>query len=61
MVKILTNQKDFNDLINKEITIIDFHASWCPPCHKIKPIFEDLSKQYLNINFGSIDIDLKEL
>ena len=26
--------------------VIDFTASWCPPCQMIKPIFEQLAKDY---------------
>ena len=26
--------------------IIDFTASWCPPCQMIKPIYEQLAQQY---------------
>ncbi len=26
--------------------IIDFTATWCPPCQMIKPVFESLAQQY---------------
>ena len=26
--------------------IIDFTATWCPPCQMIKPIYEQLAQQY---------------
>jgi thioredoxin 1 len=26
--------------------IIDFTATWCPPCQMIKPIFEQLAEKY---------------
>ena len=26
--------------------IIDFNASWCPPCRQLSPIIEEISKEY---------------
>ena len=26
--------------------IMDFTATWCPPCQMIKPIYEQLAQQY---------------
>lgn len=34
-----------------------FTASWCNPCKKIKPIFQELINEYLDINFKMIDVD----
>ncbi len=43
---------------NGKPSIIDFSAVWCPPCRKMKPIFEKIAKQYGDkINFISIDVD----
>ena len=41
---------------NKYI-IIDFSAEWCGPCKKFFPIFQQLDKQYSNIQFVKIDVD----
>lgn len=39
-------------------TVIDFNATWCPPCQQIKPVFESLEKEYSGrVNFKSIDVD----
>lgn len=39
-------------------TVIDFNATWCPPCQQIKPVFESLEKEYSkSVNFKSVDVD----
>lgn len=38
--------------------LVDFSATWCPPCQKLKPIFHELGEQYRDrVNFVSIDTD----
>lgn len=29
----------------KEVTIVDFGAKWCPPCKMLLPILEDLQRE----------------
>ncbi|KAA1467944.1 thioredoxin-domain-containing protein [Dentipellis sp. KUC8613] len=43
---------------NDKLSIIDFHATWCGPCHMIAPVFEALSKQHTNVNFLKCDVDV---
>ena len=43
---------------NGKPMIIDFSATWCPPCRQLKPIFEDLEKEFSDrINFLTVDVD----
>ncbi|SCV69108.1 BQ2448_2128 [Microbotryum intermedium] len=36
---------------------IDFHATWCGPCHAIAPKFDQLSKTYRDATFAKVDVD----
>lgn len=49
-------KEQFRDLIGKSM-YIDVWATWCIPCLKEAQPFEDLSKQFENIQFISISMD----
>jgi len=56
----ITSLSQLDAILNKsptKLTVIDFHATWCGPCHTIAPAFEALSKQYANVNFLKCDVD----
>ena len=41
-----------------KLTIIDFNATWCVPCRKFEPIFQQAAGAYKDkVEFVSIDID----
>lgn len=38
--------------------VVDFSATWCPPCQELKPIFEQLKDEYTgSVDFVSVDVD----
>jgi thioredoxin 1 len=38
--------------------VVDFTASWCPPCHRLAPVYQRLSAQYQGkLGFARLDID----
>ena len=47
------NEQNFNELINKELVLVDFFAEWCGPCKMLGPILEQLE----NIDVVKIDVD----
>ncbi len=48
-------------LSSKTLTAVDFWAPWCPFCNKLKPIFEEVAKEYSNkIVFAKVDVDVEQ-
>ena len=41
----------------RKLVAIDFGATWCPPCRRIKPFFESLPSKYPDVIFVSVDVD----
>lgn len=57
MVIEIRTKKEFEEIIQLDISIIDFWAEWCTPCVMFSPIFESLSKKFKNIKFAKVNVD----
>ncbi|TFL03582.1 thioredoxin-domain-containing protein [Pterulicium gracile] len=61
-ITVLTSLSQLNGILEKskdKLTVIDFHATWCGPCHAIAPVYEELSKTYTpkGVTFLKCDVD----
>jgi len=60
MVNYVKNLAEFEALMKlseTKLVVIDFTATWCPPCKKIGPFFESLAPKYTGVEFVKVDVD----
>jgi len=41
-------------------TILYFTADWCQPCKKVRPVVEELNREYFPGMFQIIDVDIEK-
>jgi thioredoxin len=53
------SKEEFEKLTNGDIPVlIDFNATWCGPCKRLKPILAEIEKEYVGkVKVVAIDID----
>jgi len=54
----ILNEANFNDEIKEGVTLVDFWATWCPPCKMQGPIVEQLADDYAGkAKIAKVDVD----
>lgn len=43
----------------KRPMLVDFWGTWCAPCRALKPLLEDLEKDYKEVDFYTVDVFLQ--
>ncbi|XP_032689226.1 thioredoxin-like protein 1 [Odontomachus brunneus] len=59
-VRVINDDRHFHGELasaGHKLVVVDFTASWCGPCQRIAPVFEQLSLKYSKAVFLKVDVD----
>ena len=51
------SDRTFDENVSNGMTLVEFWASWCPPCHVIKQILKKLDKEETGYNIYTLNTD----
>lgn len=59
-LRVINNEEHFQSELlaaGTRLVIVDFTATWCGPCQRMAPVFQQLSHEYTSAVFLKVDVD----
>ena len=50
---IIANDNNFNEVVNEEIVLVDFFATWCGPCKMLSLVLDQIK----DVKIVKVDVD----
>ena len=57
MSLIYGNENEFENLINDDLVLVDFFATWCGPCRMLSTVLDNVSSSRDNLKIVKMDVD----
>lgn len=56
-MKYLENESDYQQIIKKDLVLVDFYADWCGPCQLMSKELEKIKAKNKNLEIVKINVD----
>ena len=57
---LVIEEKNFDEVVkSKETVLVDFYATWCPPCKMLAPVLEKVAKK-VDDNYLIVKVNVDE-
>ena len=59
-----STQAEFEEVLaesGEALVCVDFTATWCSPCQRMAPEFEQLTQELTDVVFVKVDVDENEV